>query len=99
MTPHRSRLPQFPARMHARGAGPRADSPDWAGRAVLGVMFVALVTMLSLPEARAASATFGWLPLWLAGLPASAWLALLLERHRAGARPDLRPGSCARGLC
>ena len=58
------------------------DAPDWAGRAVLALAFLAAVAMLSLPQAREASTTFGWLPLWLAGLPATAALALAAARHR-----------------
>lgn len=57
--------------------------PDWPARLVYALMFLAAVAMLSLPQARAASATFGWLPLWLAGLPATAWLALAAARRRA----------------
>ena len=66
-----------------RPAGAGA-SPDWAGRVVLALAFLSAVAMLSLPEARAASANFGWLPLWLAGLPATAGLALAATRRRAG---------------
>lgn len=65
---------------------PRAGAgaaPDWAGRLVLALAFLAVVAMLSLPEARTASSTFGLLPLWLAGLPATAWLALAAARRRA----------------
>jgi hypothetical protein len=51
---------------------------------VTALVFLAAMAMLSLPQARAASATFGWLPLWLPGLPATAWLALALARRRAG---------------
>lgn len=61
----------------------RNDVPDWAGRVVLALAFLAVVAMLSLPQARTASATFGWLPLWLAGLPAAAGLALAAARRRA----------------
>jgi hypothetical protein len=50
---------------------------------LLAAMFLAVVAMLSLPQARAASATFGWLPLWLVGLPATAWLALAGARRRS----------------
>lgn len=65
---------------------PAAPAPDWPARVVLALVFLAAVAMLSLPQARAASATFGWLPLWLAGLPATAWLALAAaRRHAAGA--------------
>jgi hypothetical protein len=53
---------------------------------VLAAMFLAVVAMLSLPQARGASAVLGWLPLWLAGLPASAWLALAAARRRAESR-------------
>ncbi|MGY1458448.1 MULTISPECIES: hypothetical protein [unclassified Luteimonas] len=51
---------------------------------VVALVFLAAMAMLSLPPARAASATFGWLPLWLPGLPATAWLALAVARRRAG---------------
>ena len=33
-----------------------------------------------LPVAQARSETFGWLPLWLVGLPLAAWLGLRLCR-------------------
>ena len=66
-----------------RRAGVHA-SPDWAGRAVLALAFLAAGAMLSLPDARTASAMFGWLPLWLAGLPATAGLALAAARRHAG---------------
>ncbi|HEY4529099.1 MAG TPA: hypothetical protein VIG97_02035 [Luteimonas sp.] len=59
-------------------------APDWAGRLVVALAFLAVVAMLSLPQARNASPTFGWLPLWLAGLPAAAGLALAAARRRAG---------------
>ena len=62
----------------------RATAPDWPARVVVALVFLAAMAMLSLPQARAASATFGWLPLWLPGLPATAWLALALARRRAG---------------
>lgn len=68
--------------LHAR----RAGSPDWPLRLVMALTFLAAVAMASLPQARAASATFGWLPLWLAALPASAWLALAGARGRQRGR-------------
>lgn len=67
------------ASRHAAG-----DPPDWAGRVVLALAFLALVAMLSLPQARSASPTFGWLPLWLSGLPAAAAAALAVARRRGG---------------
>jgi hypothetical protein len=40
------------------------------------------IALLSLPAARAASDTFGWLPFWLLALPLSAWAAArALRRH------------------
>lgn len=56
--------------------------PDWLARVLLALLFLAAVAMVSLPQARSASTTFGWLPLWLAGLPATAWLALASARRR-----------------
>jgi hypothetical protein len=53
---------------------PAEASP--VAQCVLGALFVAAVVVLSLPQARAASAGFGWVPFWLLALPASAWLAL-----------------------
>ena len=55
-----------------------------AGRVLLALMFLGLVAMLSLPQARAASATFGWMPLWLLALPLSAWLGLQAGRRAGG---------------
>ena len=57
---------------------------DWPARVLLALMFLAVVAMLSLPQARVASASFGWMPLWLFGLPATAWLALAGVRRREG---------------
>lgn len=74
---------RFPAVFPPPHAGATA-APDWAGRLVLALAFLAVVAMLSLPDARSASATFGLLPLWLAGLPATAGLALAASRRRAG---------------
>ncbi len=87
MTPRHSDLSQsrFSSRAAARPHATRQGA-DWAGRAVLAMMFLAAVAMLSLPQARGASATFGWLPLWLAGLPATAWLALAVARRGTGGR-------------
>lgn len=48
---------------------------------VLGALFVAAIAVLSLPQARAVSASLGWVPFWLLALPASAWLALQAQRY------------------
>ena len=77
MTARSHFVSSFPQRRPVAGT-----TPDWAGRAVLAFAILAGVALLSLPGARAASATFGWLPLWLAGLPATAALALAAARHR-----------------
>ena len=45
-------------------------------RALQALLFVALVAMASLPQARTVNETFGWLPLWLLAIPSAAWLAL-----------------------
>ena len=66
------------SRVHVRPQG-----ADWPARLVLAAAFLAAVAMLSLPQARGASPDFGLLPLWLALLPATAWLALALVRRGA----------------
>ncbi|MDR1075703.1 MAG: hypothetical protein LBL59_05235 [Xanthomonadaceae bacterium] len=45
--------------------------PGVAGMAALGMLLVLLV-----PSARGHSLWFGWLPLWLVGMPLAAWWAL-----------------------
>lgn len=53
-----------------RDPQPRPALDRWLLQAlVAGVSFAAL-----LPFAQGHSAAFGWLPLWLVGLPLSAWL-------------------------
>lgn len=59
----------------------RPQGADWPARLVVASAFLAAVAMLSLPQARGASATFGLLPFWLAVLPAAAWSALALVRR------------------
>lgn len=64
---------------------------------VLGALFVAAIAVLSLPQARAASAGFGWVPFWLLALPASAWLALQAQRLLSpAARPPALSSSTRR---
>ena len=69
---------------------------------ILGTLAVLLI-----PAARGSNAWFGWLPLWLVGMPLSAWwslrgfpvpaLALRLPQRRRvqaarrGRRPHARP--------
>jgi hypothetical protein len=60
-------------------------------RILLGVLCIAAVAVLSLPQARAANAAFGWTPLWLLATPLSAWLALQLRRRVLRADVDAAP--------
>lgn len=69
----------LPPASTASAAGEGA--PAFLAPALLGLLALAAVALLSLPAARGYSATLGWMPLWLAGLPASAWLALWLGRR------------------
>jgi hypothetical protein len=55
-------------------------TPSPVAHCLLGALFLAAVMLLSLPQARAVSADFGWVPFWLLALPASAWLALQAQR-------------------
>ncbi|GAA4855188.1 hypothetical protein [Luteimonas vadosa] len=52
-------------------------------QAVAGVFVVALVAVVSLPQARGFHAGIGWIPFWLLALPASAWCALWAARRDA----------------
>ena len=74
---------------------------------ILGTLAVLLI-----PAARGSNAWFGWLPLWLVGMPLSAWwslrgfpvpaLALRLPQRRRvqaarrGRRPHARPALARR---
>ncbi|RMH92813.1 hypothetical protein EBB59_07545 [Lysobacter pythonis] len=59
-------------------------------------VIAALACAVLLPFAHAPSAAFGWLPLWLVGLPLASWLGLGLSRRAglpavaASARPRRR---------
>lgn len=81
----RPAMGRFTARPTSLPVRSPAPGPDWPARVVAALVFLAAMAMLSLPQARAASATFGWLPLWLPGLPATAWLALAVARRHAQA--------------
>lgn len=58
---------------------------------LLGAIGLALVLMLSFPAARSTSALFGWMALWLPGLPLAALLACRLARRWTGQVPLPRP--------
>lgn len=57
------------------------------GAALLGLVALGAVVLLSFPAARSGSSAVGWPPMWLLGLPASAWVTLQLlglSRRRGG---------------
>ena len=62
-------------------------------QALLGAVALALVAMLSFPEARGAGETFGWMPFWLAALPVCAWAVARGLRRRAEAALAIRPSA------
>lgn len=64
---------------HAVTVAARADARA-PGHCLLAAVALAAAAMLSLPAARGYSVDFGWMPLWLAGLPLAAWLALRRAR-------------------
>lgn len=68
----------------ARPAAASAAAADCLPRVLLGLAFLGAMAVVSLPGAATASASFGWLPLWLPGLPATAWLALAWTRRYRG---------------
>lgn len=70
----RPSLTAIPAMRDPERALPQAGS--LLGQALLGVFAVALVAVLSLPQARSFDAGIGWVPFWLLAMPASAWCAL-----------------------
>ena len=86
-----------PAAMHpilpSRRAEPFRPAPSAASSMLAGVPGLALAAGFALvatvPAARAFSETFGWMPLWLLGMPASACLVACLQRARAMASSTL----------
>jgi hypothetical protein len=61
---------------------PHSSSISLLEQSLLGTVALALIALLSLPAARGASDTFGWLPFWLLALPLTAWaVARALRRH------------------
>jgi hypothetical protein len=70
------------ADMPASTSTPRPALP-MVEQVLIALVGLALVLMLSFPAARAGSALFGWVALWLPGLPAAALLACRLARVRA----------------
>ncbi len=90
--PGEAAMRQTPHRLARRAAPFRFESsafiavlPSVPGLALaMGIALVATV-----PAARGFSETFGWMPLWLLGMPASACLVACLQRARAMASSTL----------
>lgn len=66
-----------------------AQATPLAEQLLLASLALAVLALLIFPAARGVSEALGWLPLWLLGLPGSAWAALRLRRWReqAAVRP------------
>ncbi len=73
----------------SRRAEPFRPAPSAASSMLAGVPGLALAAGFALvatvPAARAFSETFGWMPLWLLGMPASACLLRYLRGRREAA--------------
>ena len=89
----------------------RNTSPEYRFlcQALVGVAFLGLVAIASLPAARGAGPV-GWMPLWLLGMPLAALAALVLAQRRgrdpvaaapaspAAARRRARPAQARRRM-
>lgn len=62
-------------------ADPRLD------HALRQAALIGLIAVLALPAARGYNAWLGWMPLWLLGMPLTAWWAL--HRFRLPGRPAM----------
>ena len=80
--------------MHNLPPSPNANRHLRQG--LLGLAFLGLVAMLSLPAARGAGPV-GWMPMWLLGMPLAAFAALALAERftRAGTRAAAAPVAAA----
>ncbi len=50
---------------------------------LLAAVALVLVAMLSLPQARSAGDTLGWVPFWLLAFPLTAWATARALRYRS----------------
>lgn len=78
----------------------RTTSPEYRFlcQALVGVAFLGLVAIASLPAARGAGPV-GWMPLWLLGMPLAALAALVLAQRRQRvpqAAAPARPAAASR---
>jgi len=86
---------------------PDAPSDRRLRRAARQLLIIGIALVLLLPMARGHSEWLGWLPLWLVGMPAAAWWALLgfrlpmpslpLRATRRRAHPQARRRHMAAG--
>jgi len=76
-----------------RNVPPSPASNRFLRQGLLGLAFLGLVSMLSLPAARGAGPV-GWMPMWLLGMPLAALAALAVADLRPRA-PALRPQAVA----
>lgn len=83
---------QTPHRLARRAAPFRFDPSAFIAvlPGVPGLAFAAGIALVAtVPAARGFSDLFGWMPLWLVGMPASACLVAYLQRARAMASSTL----------
>lgn len=85
----------------SRRAEPFRPAPSAASSMLAGVPGLAFAAGIALvatvPAARGFSDLFGWMPLWLVGMPASACLVAYLQRARAlASAPEQKRASAAR---
>jgi hypothetical protein len=75
---------------------PQQAPTPLAEQLLLASLALAVLALLVFPAARGVSEALGWLPLWLLGLPGSAWAALRLRRWRE--QTTAQPARVPRGL-
>lgn len=70
-----------------RHATPPSPATRFLRQALLGLAFVGLVAVLSLPAARG-TGPVGWMPMWLLGMPLAGLgvLTIQLKARRGAAR-------------
>jgi len=77
-----------PSTRTAPAVDPRLDA------ALRQIALIGLIAVLAIPAARGSSAWLGWMPLWLLGMPLTAWWALhrfRLPRAAAAGQRRTRP--------
>jgi len=83
----------------SRAAADRYVPDSRVLRGVRHLALAGLALVMAWPAARGSSAWFGWIPLWLVGMPLAAWWALLRfpvprwQRRRVQARRRIPRGT------